>query len=500
MQKHKTIRINNTMQNQTSLCYRSRRQMLRQSACGFGALAFAGLHASKLQADLDQRPRIDSPDSRINTLTARPPMFAPRAKRVIFIFMQGGPSHVDSFDFKPELLASHDKEIDFTGVRFGTFGQKSKRKLMKPLWKFRQYGETGRYVSDLFPHMAGQVDKFCMIHSMHTEGVAHGPSTLFLHTGATNLVRPSIGSWITYGLGTENQNIPGFITINPSSSKGGPRNYSNAFLPTIFQGTAVGRAGQPVANAKIRHIQNRDLTAPQQRRQFDFLQALNSAQSAHWQREDQLEATIASYELAYRMQMNAPGLMDLSSETEATMKMYGIDEKVTEDFGRQCLLARRMAEADVRYIQINYSDESTNPRWDQHSNMPKHADHARAVDKPVAGLLADLHQRGLLEDTLVWWGGEFGRTPFMQGKDGRDHNPRGFTVLLAGGGTKPGYSHGTTDEIGHHAVTDKVHMHDLHATILHLLGMDHEKLTYRYAGRDFRLTDVAGRVVKEIMA
>ncbi len=466
----------------------SRRQLLSRTACGFGGLALAGLFADAAKAD-----------EKTNTLALREPMFAPRAKRVIFIFMQGGPSHVDSFDYKPELIKSDGKSIDFTGVRFGTFGSKSKRTLMKPLWGFKQYGESDRWVSDLFPEMAQHVDKMCMIHSMHTEGVAHGPSTLFLHTGATNLVRPSIGSWITYGLGTGNQNIPGFITINPSASKGGPRNYSNGFLPTIFQGTAVGRAGQTVSKSRIRNITNRITSANLQRSQFEFLQSLNRAQAKRSVHEDQLEATIESYELAYRMQLNAPGVMDLSQETETTLAMYGIDQKETENFGRQCLLARRLAEADVRYIQINYADESTNPRWDQHSNMGKHAEHAKAVDKPVAGLLTDLAQRGLLEDTLVWWGGEFGRTPFSQGKDGRDHNPRGFTVWLAGGGVKAGYAHGSTDEIGHHAVRDKVHMHDLHATILHLLGLDHEKLTYRYAGRDFRLTDVAGRVVNEII-
>ncbi len=467
----------------------SRRQLLNRTACGFGGLALAGLFADAAKAD-----------EKIKTLALRKPMFAPRAKRVIFIFMQGGPSHVDSLDYKPELIKSDGKSIDFTGVRFGTFGSKSKRNLMKPLWGFKQYGESARWVSDLFPEMAQHVDKMCMIHSMHTEGVAHGPSTLFLHTGATNLVRPSIGSWITYGLGTGNQNIPGFITINPSASKGGPRNYSNGFLPTIFQGTAVGRAGQAVSKSRIRNITNSITSANLQRSQFEFLQSLNRAQAKRSVHEDQLEATIESYELAYRMQLNAPGVMNLSQETETTLAMYGIDQKETENFGRQCLLARRLAEADVRYIQINYADESTNPRWDQHSNMGKHAEHAKAVDKPVAGLLADLAQRGLLEDTLVWWGGEFGRTPFSQGKDGRDHNPRGFTVWLAGGGVKAGYAHGSTDEIGHHAVRDKVHMHDLHATILHLLGLDHEKLTYRYAGRDFRLTDVAGRVVNEIIS
>jgi hypothetical protein len=466
----------------------TRRRVLQQAACGFGALALAGMSSHESKAVV-----------RNDSLAARRPMFTPKAKRVIFIFMQGGPSHVDSLDYKPELIKSDGKQIDFTGVRFGRFGKTGKRRLLRPLWKFRQYGESGRYVSDLFPLMGQHIDKLCMIHSMHTEGVAHGPSTLFLHTGATNLVRPSVGSWITYGLGTVNQNIPGFVTINPSASKGGPRNYSNAFLPTIYQGTAIGRAGQPVVKSKIRNIGS-PVPASLQQSQFDFLQSLNRHQSERRNREDLLEATIQSYELAYRMQRNAPDLMDLSAETASTLQLYGIDKKETEDFGRQCLLARRMAEADVRYIQINYADESTNPRWDQHSNMPKHADHARAVDRPVAGLLADLEQRGLLEDTLVWWGGEFGRTPFAQGKDGRDHNPRGFTVWLAGGGTKAGHVHGSTDEIGHHAVSEKVHMHDLHATILHLLGLDHEKLTYRYAGRDFRLTDVAGRVVHEIIA
>ena len=472
-----------------------RRRMLQQAACGFGGLALSGLLANECRGTAPGNTGNDIP----TTLAERQPMFPPRAKRVIFIFMQGGPSHIDSLDYKPELIRSDGKEIDFTGVRFGTFGNASKRRLLKPLWNFKQYGESGRWVSELFPHLGKHVDKLCFIHSMHTEGVAHGPSTLFLHTGATNLIRPSMGSWVTYGLGSANQNVPGFVTINPSASKGGPRNYSNAFLPTIFQGTAVGRAGQPVAKSKIRNLTSSQNSSRQQR-QFELLQSLNRIQSESKGAVDALEATIESYELAFRMQQNAPELMDLSGETASTLNMYGIDRSETEDFGRQCLLARRMAEADVRYIQINYADESTNPRWDQHSNMPRHMHHATAVDKPVAGLLQDLEARGLLEDTLVWWGGEFGRTPFSQGKDGRDHNPRGFTVWLAGGGVKRGYSHGATDEIGHHAVTDKVHMHDLHATVLHLLGLDHEKLTYRFAGRDFRLTDVAGRVVKQLMA
>ena len=461
----------------------SRRQMLKSTACGFGSLAIAGMQGAQALTG--------------NPLAAKASLIPQRAKRVIFIFMAGGPSHVDTFDYKPELIAKDGKDIDFVGVRTGTFGKQSKRKLMKPLWDFKQYGECGKHVSSLFPHIAGQVDDLAFIHSMHTEGVAHGPSTLFLHTGATNLVRPSMGSWISYGLGTENENLPAFVTISPSAGKGGPRNYGDAFLPSIHQGTAVGRAGSASA-VKIRNVDNAMLSDSQRRQRFDFLQGLNAEQAGRAPEDDRLDATIKTYELAWRMQMEAPELTDLSRESEATKKIYGIGEKKTDDFGKQCLLARRMVERGVRYVSVNYSDESSNPRWDQHSNMPKHADHAKATDKPVAGLLRDLKARGLLEDTLVWWGGEFGRTPFAQSKDGRDHNPRGFTVFLAGGGIKSGISYGATDEIGSVAVDKRVHMHDLHATILHALGLDHEKLTYPYAGRNFRLTDVAGRVVHDL--
>tara|TARA_B100000902_G_C27237579_1_gene878290 strand:- start:469 stop:1476 length:1008 start_codon:yes stop_codon:yes gene_type:complete len=335
---------------------------------------------------------------------------------------------------------------------------------------------------------------------MHTEGVAHGPSTLFLHTGATNLIRPSVGSWITYGLGAENQNLPAFVTLQPSSSKGGPRNYSNAFLPPIYQGTAIGKAGQPASKAKLRNVENNSLSLDEQERRFNLLQDLNSIHLAESPEDDQLDAVVESFELAWRMQMNAPKSFELEGESKATKRLYGIGEKHTDDFGKQCLMARRMAESGVRFIQVNYADESTNPRWDQHSNMPKHMDHAKATDKPVAGLLADLKNRGLLDETLVWWGGEFGRTPFSQSGDGRDHNPRGFTTWLAGAGVQPGISYGETDELGDTAVGNKVHMHDLHATILHILGLDHEKLTYRYAGRDFRLTDVHGSIVRGILS
>jgi hypothetical protein len=335
---------------------------------------------------------------------------------------------------------------------------------------------------------------------VHTEGVAHGPATLFLHTGATTQVRPSMGSWILYGLGTENQSLPGFVSLQPSDANGGPRNYSNAFLPAVCQGTSIGRSFQPASQMTIDFIRNAELTQDQSRRRYSLTQQMNQLQSArNHNADDEVNAVIRNYELAWRMQAQAPEILDLTKESEATAKMYGIGEKETDEFGKQCLMARRLSESGVRFVQVNYSDQSTNPRWDQHSNMPQHAIHDKATDKPVAGLLQDLKQRGLLEDPIVWWGGEFGRTPFSQGSDGRDHNPRGFTVFLAGGGVKPGFSWGTTDEIGHLAVEGKVHMHDLHATLLHLLGVDHERLTFEHAGRNFRPTDVYGRIVQEII-
>ncbi|MCP4507440.1 MAG: DUF1501 domain-containing protein [Fuerstiella sp.] len=470
----------------------NRRTWLQNSACGFGSLALGSMLAEQQAAAVPAAG---------HSLTAKQPMLPARAKRVIFIFMQGGPSHVDSFDHKPQLINSDGQSIDFTGVRFGTFGKVSQRSLMKPLWKFRQYGDCGQHVSELFPEIAKHVDDLCFLKGMHTEGVAHGPSTLFMHTGATNLVRPSFGSWLMYGLGTENQSLPGFVQLQPSDTKGGPRNYSNAFLPSVYQGTAIGRANRSIDQMTIDHIRNPQLSPEDAEARFTLMQRLNKAQIDRRPDDDsRLEAVIKSYELAWRMQTDAPATLDLSHETETTQQMYGIGADKTDAFGRQCLMARRLAESGVRFVQVNYADESPNPRWDQHSNMPKHMDHATATDKPVAGLLADLKQRGLLEDTLVWWGAEFGRTPFSQSNNGRDHNPRGFTVFLAGGGVKKGFSYGSTDEIGHEAVDGKVHMHDLHATILHAVGLDHEQLTYRYAGRDVRLTDVYGRVVNEVFA
>lgn len=472
----------------------SRRHALRSLACGFGYLALAGIATQKAAGEAV---------SSAKPLALRLPHYTPRAKRVIFLFMQGGPSHVDTFDYKPTLEKNDGKMLGFDDARtIAKTGMRgTPQRVMKSPWAFQRYGESGQWVSDLFPEMARHVDDLCFIHSLHTEGVAHGPATLFLHCGATQFIRPSMGSWITYGLGTENENLPGFVSIGPSAGNGGARNYGNAFLPPVYQGTAIGKAGMDARNIGIRNLANQHWSQDEQKKQFELIRQLNGAQIKRQPNDSELEAVINSYELAWRMQQHAPGVLDLGQESAQTLAMYGIGEEATDSFGRQCLMARRLCEEGVRYIQVTYGDNTANPAWDQHSNLPKHEDHARAVDKPVAGLLADLKQRGLLEDTIVWWGGEFGRTPYAQDNGtGRDHNPDGFTVWLAGGGVKPGFAYGATDELGHRSVENKIHMHDLHATILHLLGLDHEKLTYRFDGRDFRLTDVHGRVVSELFA
>lgn len=471
----------------------SRRKALQSIGCGFGMLAASALAQREARAAKPANP-----------LAAKLPPFAARAKRVIFVFMQGGPSQVDTFDYKAKLrqLDGEMQTFDDARVLAKTKEIKQHRVFESP-WKFKRYGECGQHVSELFPHIAEHVDDLCFLKGMHTDGVAHGPATLFLHTGSINLVRPSVGSWVLYGLGTENDNLPGFVTLQPSMGNGGPRNYNNAFLPAIYQGTAVGRAGTPATSAQIRNLRNELVTQQDQLKQFQALRELNAAQLADRPGDRELEAVINSYELAWRMQKSVPDILDLAGEPEHIQRMYGIGigNQTTEDFGRQCLMARRLCEAGVRYVQVNYSDNGNNPRWDQHSNLEKHADHALATDQPVAGLLADLKQRGLLEDTLVWWGGEFGRTPYAQANGtGRDHNPYGFTMFLAGGGVKSGFSYGETDEFGHHAITGKVHMHDWHATLLHLMGMNHEELTFMHDGRPFRLTDVHGEVVTEILA
>lgn len=473
----------------------NRRNLLQSLGCGFGHLAATAL-ASSTSA------KAASPvDSSSNPLRARPAHFPARAKRVIFVFMQGGPSHVDTFDYKPILEKRDGEQEIFDDARvLAKTKEVVKHRIFQSPWKFKQFGQSGQHVSELFPNIAKHVDDLCFLKGMHTDGVAHGPATLFLHTGSINLVRPSLGSWVLYGLGSENENLPGFITLQPSMGNGGPRNYNNAFLPSVYQGTAIGRAGAAAAKITLKNVTNSRWNQEQQQHQLEVLRQLNQQQAARHNKTDVFDAVLNSYELAWRMQMTAPGLLNIDDEPEHVQKMYGIGKKPTDDFGRQCLMARRLCEAGVRFVQVNYGDNSNNPRWDQHSNLKKHADHAMNTDQPVAGLIADLKQRGLLEDTLIWWGGEFGRTPYAQANGtGRDHNPDGFTIFAAGAGLKPGFSFGETDEFGHHSVQGKVHMHDWHATILHLLGLNHEDLTFRHDGRDFRLTDVHGDVVKEIM-
>lgn len=471
----------------SSLPNLSRRRALQTLACGFGQLALAGLASPK------------TAHAAAGPLSPHLPKVTPRAKRIIFLFMAGGVSHVDSYDYKPKLAKEDGRMLDFADLRsLAKTGKSPQQRVMRPLWNFAQHGQSGLWASDLFPHIAQHADKLCLIRSMHTEGIAHGPATLFLHTGTTTFVRPSMGAWISYGLGSENENLPGFVTISPSLGNGGPRNYGNAFLPPVYQGTAIGRAGIAAKDATIGNLHS-SRTPAEARRQFDFLQELNAEQLRQKPGDSELEAVIHSYELAWRMQGAAPGVLGIEDESPETLALYGIGDKRTDNFGRQCLLARRLCESGVRFVQVNYGDNTNNPAWDQHSNLKKHGDHAYAVDQPVAGLLADLAQRGLLEDTIVWWGGEFGRTPYAEKNGtGRDHNPAGFSIWLAGGGFKPGFTYGETDEWGHHAVVNKVHMHDLHATLLHALGLDHEALTYRYAGRDFRLTDVHGHVVSDL--
>ena len=391
---------------------------------------------------------------------------------------------MESFDYKPKLNADNDKPSRNANQKY--FGSQ---------WGFAQHGDSGMWVSSLFPHIAGVVDDLCMLNGMHTDNPEHGAALTQLHTGSFIFERPSIGSWVLYGLGTENQNLPGFVTIKPPVILGGARTYGSAFLPSVYQGSPIGTMSKPLKAAKISNTQNALLTLAQQRQQLDFIQSLNrelvTAQSAN----NQLEGVIESFELAFRMQTGLPRLMDFSDETPTTLGAYGIGEKQpTDDFGRQCLLARRLAENGVRFIEL------THDNWDHHGFVSKLMPaRSREVDQPIAALIRDLKQRGMLEDTLVIWGGEFGRTPDDPRGDGRGHQPQGFTMWLAGGGVKNGLTYGATDEYSYEAIEGRVHVHDLHATILHQLGLDHTRLTYRYAGRDFRLTDVHGRVVKEIL-
>ena len=466
----------------------TRREMLKRCGCGFGYLAFTSMFAAIARTALAENP-----------LALRNPHFTPKARRVIFLFMHGGPSHIDTFDPKPALQRDEGKTLP-TGFVKGFLDPAAK--LLPSPFAFNKNGQSGLEMSEIFPEIGKCADDLCLVRGMHTNGQDHNQAVLKLHTGSENQVRPSLGSWILYGLGTVNQNLPGFVTIGPSSMTGGAQNYGSAFLPAIYQGTPIGRQGPNgiLTDAQIRHIKG-ELPLDLQRQQLDFVQSLNRDHLARATADDQLESVIESYELAFRMQTEAPELTDLTKESAETLAAYGVDQTPTDNFARQCLLPRRFIEKGVSFGQVNHAF-----KWDSHQNLKdEHSRNAREVDQPIAALLRDLKTRGLLKDTLVVWGGEFGRTPTGQrlgnGRDfGRDHNPHGFTMWLAGGGVKGGISYGETDEYGFQAVKDKVHMHDLHATLLHLLGLDHEQLTFRHAGRDFRLTDVHGNVVKAILS
>jgi hypothetical protein len=462
----------------------TRRDMLKSVSAGFGWLAFAGL--SSQAAAPYQSP-----------LLPKAPHFAARAKRIIFLAMQGGPSHLDTFDYKPDLIRDAGKAGD-------------RGKLVAPVASFKQRGQSGLWISDAFANVAEHADDLCLLNGMHTDIPNHPQAFVQLHTGSARFVRPSMGAWTLYGLGTENQNLPGFITIAAPIAQGGAQNYGSAFLPASYQGTRLeepksaggfaggkkkGNLAMAAQNEGIGNIRNSRLSTEAQREQLDLVQSMNQDLLAASGANSDIEGVIQSYELAFRMQSEVPKVMDFKHESAATLKNYGIGSGATDSFGKQCLMARRFAEAGVRFIEVCHQG------WDHHNGLRNRLTAScAAVDQPIAALLTDLKERGLLKDTLVIWGGEFGRTPGNNGADGRGHNARGYSMWMAGGGVKGGMSYGATDHYGGVSVENKMHIHDLHATALHLMGLDHEKLTYRYAGRDFRLTDVYGNVVKQIIA
>lgn len=465
----------------------SRRTALRRFASGFGMLGLAGL----------LREDFLSSALAAGELPGLPaPHFAPKAKRVIFLFMSGGPSHVDLFDPKPKLAQLAGQPLPFEKPKL----ERTKTgNLLPSPWTFARHGQSGTAVSELLPRLAERVDDICVIRSMVADNINHNGACLQMNTGEQAFARPSMGSWLTYGLGSENRDLPGFVVLSPAQPAQGAPLWGSAFLPAAHQGTLVSDLKKPIAN-----LGNDRFSSTQQRVQLDLLRDLNQLHAAQRAEDSRLSARIESFELAFRMQAQAPEAFDIDRESPETRKLYGLDNPVTETFGRQCLLARRLSERGVRMVQAYHtttSKRSSCQLWDQHGSLRTElANNCAATDQPVAALITDLKARGLLDDTLVVWGGEFGRTPTAEGNDGREHHPFGFSMWLAGGGIKGGIVHGATDEFGWHSIEDRVHVHDLHATILHLMGIDHERLTYRYSGRDYRLTDVSGNVVKAILA
>jgi hypothetical protein len=457
----------------------SRRDLLASSATGFGLLALADLLAAQ------------APDRAADPYAVRATHFPAKAKRVIFLYMPGGPSHVDTFDPKPRLATDNGKPLPFEKPRLER--TKTGNLLASP-WKFSRHGQCGTEVSELLPGMASHVDDLCVVRSMLADNINHTGAALQLCTGEQAFSRPSMGSWLVYGLGTENQNLPGFVVVSPAAVFQGAQLWSSSFLPSAYQGTLVRDLKAPIAN-----LNDPENDATRQRGKLDALRELNELHKRERVIDSELDARIASFELAFRMQREAPEAFDLNRESSKVHKLYGIGTAITDQFGRQCLLARRLVERGVRFVQL--FDAPENNAWDHHTGLKERLpNRCMAVDRPIVALLTDLKVRGLLDDTLVLWGGEFGRTPTAEGNNGREHHPFGYTMWLAGGGIKGGITHGATDEFGWHSVEKIVHIHDLHATILHLMGLDHTRLTYRHGGRDYRLTDVYGRVVKEILA
>ncbi|CAN5509019.1 DUF1501 domain-containing protein [soil metagenome] len=474
----------------SSLLLPSRRLALQATASGFGYLAFSALAAQAAEKEAKKNP-----------LAPKPSHFPAKAKRVIFLCMDGAPSHVDTLDYKPKLNAADGK--DFSGGSGP--GRFRGGKLLGSPFKFKQHGKSGQWVSELLPETAKMIDDICILNGMHTDIPNHPQAFQQLHCGLFQFPRPSLGAWVLYGLGTGNENLPGFVTLNPPNNNGGPLNYGSSFLPAIYQGTKIGGGQGPAIGpgrgpggdtTAVSNIKNPGQSTAAQRAQLDFLQSMNQNALAASGESPVIEGLIESYELAFRMQADLPKVLDVRNEKKETLDRYGITSGgAAANFGRQCLTARRLVEAGVRFVEI------TKNGWDQHRNLK--ADLTRnceSIDKPAAALLQDLKDRDMLKDTLVIWGGEFGRTPTSQGDDGRDHNAKGFSLWMAGGGVKGGLTYGKTDDYGFEAVDGKMHIHDWHATILHLMGLDHEKLTYRHAGRDFRLTDVKGVVAKDIIA
>lgn len=442
-----------------------RRSWLRNTGCGFGWLAF-----SALASDANAAPLRTSNSSR------------GKAKRVIFLNMKGGPSHVDTFDYKPELERAH-----------GTAGPRPGSRWMKSPWSFQQRGESGLWISELFPELSRVADDLLVVNSMQTEVPAHPQASVRMHTGTSQFVRPSLGSWVLYGLGSANDNIPGFISI-AGGGAGGAQNYGNAFLPASYQGMRLGNENRDIDQSQIANLSPLAGEA-RQRRELEFIQAMNQRKSQIDRGDSEIEGVIHSYELAFKMQSELPRVMDLNSETEETRRLYGLEQAETKNFGSKCLIARKMVEAGVRFVEITHGN------WDHHSNLVENLGrNCTAIDRPLLGLISDLKQRGMLDETLVVWTGEFGRTPYAQGLDGRDHNHKAFSLWMAGGGVAPGKHYGSSGDFGVEAIENPVPIVDFHASVLALLGLDHEQLTYRYAGRDFRLTDTKGRIISDWIA